>query len=169
LSNENFLKSVFVVAIEIVLFIGNVEELCFFKIAETVDLDLYEFWKILNPIHLHFAIPSPLRVHFSEIEIQLFTFMIWKKVSLSFRNDLSLFIKDHSHIENNKEVDDLKNIEFNNQSLWLYLNKSDFVDTEVDIESQYPNLRFYAFIHPVYVIVNNFRFFLEELSAMLFS
>jgi hypothetical protein len=145
LSDEYFLKSVLLIAFEITLFICNVEGLCFFKLAETINLDLYEFWKILNPIHLHFAIPSPLRVHFSEIEVQLFTFMIWKKASPRFKTELTSLA---SEIES-KEVKDLKNIEFNNQSLAFYFNNAEFELFEND---SHPRLRLYKQIQPIYVL-----------------
>ena len=150
LSNDNFLKAVLVVSVEIVLFIGNVEELSFFKLAEEIDLDLFEFWKILNPMHLHFAIPSPLRIHFSEIEIQLFTFMIWKKANLRFKSELSDFLKKPD-TEIYQEVEDIKNIEFNNQSLVLYLNKADIQLYEDDLN--FTKLKFYKHIKAVYVII----------------
>jgi hypothetical protein len=155
LSNENFLKACLVVSVEIVLFIGNVEELSFFKLAEEVDLDLFEFWKILNPIHLHFAIPSPLRIHFGEIEMQLFTFMIWKKANLRFKTDLIDFIKNSDNTEI-LEIQEIKNIEFNNQSLFVYLNKTDIQNYE---NSDFVKLKYYKHIQPIYVKRFNFRFF----------
>ena len=55
LKNKNFVKSVLVLAIEIVLFIENSEELSFNKISESIELSLYDFWKIINPF-LNFAV-----------------------------------------------------------------------------------------------------------------
>jgi hypothetical protein len=150
LVSESFLKSVLVVSVEIALFICNVEGLCFFKLAEAIELDLFEFWKLMNPIHLHFAIPSPLRVHFSEIEIQLFTFMIWKKASLKFKSEVTTFMNTED-VEFYKEIEDLRNIEFNNQTLSFYFNKSDFESFSDDTYIQFTRLRFYKHVQPIYV------------------
>ena len=154
LDNKDFLKSVLIVAVEIVLFIGNVEELCFYKLAEAIELDLYDFWKILNPIHLLYAVPSVIRVHFSEIEVQLFTFMIWRKPGNSFKTDISNFNQVEEYLkESFQYVNDMKNIEFHNQSLFVYLDSSIFSE-DISMHEGFDKNRFnaYSYIKPIYVI-----------------
>lgn len=128
LKNKNFVKAAFIVSIEIVLFIGNVEEISFYKLTEAIGLDLYEFWKIINPFtHFDLMIPGPIRIHFSEIEIQLLTFMVWKKNCKVFRSEVEEFLSnpngDFNCLEdiNQTDVTEVENIEFNNQSLFVYL------------------------------------------------
>ncbi len=153
LGNKDFLKSVIIVAVEIVLFIGNVEELCFYKLAEAIELDLYDFWKILNPIHLLYAVPSVIRVHFSEIEVQLFTFMIWRKPGNSFKTDISNFNQVEEYLkESFQYVNDLKNIEFHNQSLFVFLDSSVFSE-DISMHEGFDKNRFnaYSYIKPIYV------------------
>jgi hypothetical protein len=160
LDNKDFLKSVLIVAVEIVLFIGNVEELCFYKLAEAIELDLYEFWKILNPIHLLYAVPSVIRVHFSEIEVQLFTFMIWRKPGTSFKNDINNFNQiDEYFKESFLFVNELKNIEFHNQSLFVYFESSIFTQ-DISMMEGFDNNRFHAYnyIKPIYVNTINIDF-----------
>jgi hypothetical protein len=156
LQNNEFLKSILIVAVEIVLFIGNVEELCFYKLAEAIELDLYEFWKILNPIHLLYAIPSVIRVHFAEIEVQLFTFMIWRKPGTSFKNDINDFNQvEEYYKESLQYVNDLKNIEFHNQSLFAYFNSSMFAE-DIIMSEGFDSNRFkaYSYIKPIYVKIS---------------
>jgi hypothetical protein len=153
LDNKDFLKSVLIVAVEVVLFIGNVEELCFYKLAEAIELDLYEFWKILNPIHLLYAVPSVIRTHFSEIEVQLFTFMIWRKPGISFKNDINNFNQVEEYFkESFQYVNDIKNIEFHNQSLFVYFESSIFTQ-DISMNEGFDNNRFqaYSYIKPIYV------------------
>jgi hypothetical protein len=153
LDDKVFLKSVLIVAVEIVLFIGNVEELCFYKLAEAIELDLYDFWKILNPIHLLYAVPSVIRVHFSEIEVQLFTFMIWRKPGISFKNDIKNFNQVEEYFKESFQfVNDLKTIEFHNQSLFTYLNPSVFSE-DISMHEGFDKNRFnaYSYIKPIYV------------------
>jgi hypothetical protein len=133
LYNENFIKSAIVLSMEIVLFIENIEEIVFYKLAEEAKLDLYDFWKIINPFLLFdLYIPKPIRTHFCEIEFQLLSFIIWKKPSLKFKNELEAFLQDGINNSNNYEIfskegkdiisdiREVENIEFNNQSLFVY-------------------------------------------------
>jgi hypothetical protein len=127
LSNQNFLKSALILAVEIVLFIENVEEISFYKLAAMLELDLYELWKIINPfLNFDLTIPSDIRLHFNEIELQLMSFMIWKKASQNFKNELNEFLKDFSYFLQDKELKEIGDIEFNNQSLYVYQDQNIF-------------------------------------------
>ena len=81
---------------EIILFIENVEVICFYKLANCINLDLYELWKIINPfVRMDLTVPSDIRLHFQEIEIQLNTFMIFKKPSKNFKSEVDDYLKNN--------------------------------------------------------------------------
>jgi hypothetical protein len=127
LKNVNFIKSVIVVAVEIILFIENVELICFYKLANAIKLDLYEFWKILNPfIRVDLTIPSDIRLHFQEIELQLSSFMIFKKPSQEFKLEVEDFLKNYVIYLIDNNLKKVENMEFNNQSLFMYQEMSIF-------------------------------------------
>jgi hypothetical protein len=129
LKNVNFIKSVLVVAVEIILFIENVELICFYKLANAIKLDLYEFWKILNPfIRVDLTIPSDIRLHFQEIELQLSSFMIMKKPSQEFKLEVEDFLKNYVIYSIDNKLKRVEDMEFNNQSLFIYQEISIFKD-----------------------------------------
>jgi len=66
----------------------------FYKIAsnEYLNLDLFEFWKIINPfLNLVSIIENNVNRHLSEIEIVLFSFLIWTN-SKDFKEKFNRFI-----------------------------------------------------------------------------
>ena len=102
LLKENFLKSVLLIAAECVLLHHNVSEVLFYKIAskEFLNLDLFEFWKIINPfLNMISIIDNNVNRHLSEIDIVLFTFLIWAN-SETFRDSFSNFI-DNENFQGN--------------------------------------------------------------------
>lgn len=103
LLKENFQKSVFLIAAECVLFHHNVSEVLFYKIAskEFLNLDLFEFWKIINPfLNLISIIDNNVNRHLSEIEIVLFTFLIWTN-SEKFKDSFYGFV-DNENFQGNQ-------------------------------------------------------------------
>lgn len=93
--NENFIKSVLLVATECVLLHFNVSEVLFYKIAskDFLNLDLFEFWKIINPfLNLVSIIDNNVNRHLSEIEIVLMTFLMWSN-SDNFKENFNRFIE----------------------------------------------------------------------------
>lgn len=97
LLNENFVKSVLLIAAECVLLHHNVSEVLFYKIAskEFLNLDLFEFWKIINPfLNLVSIIDNNVNRHLSEIEIVLFTFLIWMN-SENFKDNFNCFVDNN--------------------------------------------------------------------------
>lgn len=96
LIKESFLKSVLLIAAECVLLHHNISEVLFYKIAskEFLNLDLFEFWKIINPIlNLVSIIDNNVNRHLSEIEIVLFTFLIWTN-SEKFKDNFNKFLDE---------------------------------------------------------------------------
>ena len=90
--NENFIKSFLLISAECVLFHHNVSEVIFYKLAskEFLNLDLFEFWKIINPfLNLVAILDNNINRHLSEIEIVLITFLVWSNSEIfkeSFNN-----------------------------------------------------------------------------------
>jgi len=60
MNNEIFVKAIFVCSLEIVLFIENIEELMFAKICEEINIDIYDFFKILNPFITHYSLVNKI-------------------------------------------------------------------------------------------------------------
>lgn len=110
-----------------ILFIENCVELNIFEIATFLDLDLFDLWKILNPFcKFDGLIPNVIIIHFSAIEIQIFTFLIWQKnnkfkatIGDFFKNN-TLDISDLKNYSGSSFDDDMEKLEFNNQSLFVY-------------------------------------------------
>jgi hypothetical protein len=182
LLNQNFLKSALILSVEIVLFIENVEEISFFKLADTLELDIYEFWKIINPfLNFDLTIPSDIQLHFNEIELQLMSFMIWKKASKSFKDELNEFLRQNYSFLKDKELKEIEDIEFNSQSLFVYQDQNIFKQENI-IDLMSPssttensstslnysnstNLTSYKNIKPVYIFLRrilNYSIFLNK-------
>ena len=103
LKNENFIKSVLLVTIECFLFQSNTEELLFNKISgkEYLNLDMFEFWKILNPFFNLVAImDNNTVVHLMEIEVVLFTFLMWNN-SEEFKKKFFRFVNSLNFVGKN--------------------------------------------------------------------
>jgi hypothetical protein len=182
LSNPNFLKSALVLGVEIVIFIENVEEISFYKLAEVLELELYEFWKIINPfLNFDLTIPADIRLHFNQIELQLITYMIWKKPNINFKEELNEFLKDYNYFLQDKELKEIEDIEFNNQSLFVYQEQKIFKrDNIINLMSpsstvenssnslnysNSSNLICYKNIKPVYILLRriiNYAIFLNK-------
>jgi hypothetical protein len=94
LLKENFVKSIMLVATECVLFNHDSKDIFFNKIAskEFLDLDLFDFWKILNPIiNLKLIMDYNITCYLIEVEILLITFLLWKN-SEKFNKEFQDFI-----------------------------------------------------------------------------
>ena len=54
---------------EIILFIEDIEEISFNRIPEVLELDVYDLWKITNPIQLRsIAFHKEIKDHLEEVE-----------------------------------------------------------------------------------------------------
>lgn len=98
LLKENFVKSVLLIGAECVLLHHNISEVLFYKITskEFLNLDLFEFWKIINPcLNLVSIIDNNVNRHLSEVEIVLFTFLIWTN-SENFKDNFYKFLDNEN-------------------------------------------------------------------------
>jgi predicted HTH domain antitoxin len=48
LYNEDFIKSMIAISIEIILFVEDIQEISFHKIPELFGVDLYDLWKVIK-------------------------------------------------------------------------------------------------------------------------
>jgi hypothetical protein len=80
--NTKFHKAVIATATEVVLFVHNSMALRFEQILELCELSAFDFWKLIRPF-LKFdpVMPSPLRMHFQEIEVKILTWLAWQRNS----------------------------------------------------------------------------------------
>ena len=139
LYNKDFIKSMIAISIEIILFVEDIQEISFHKIPELFGVDLYDLWKVLNPLvrfaSFTFTFHTEIKEHLEEIEYQLVSFLIWKKPSNKFVNDIKDLFKSYTSDNNyNKEkvnnnnnpLDILADFEYTKQSLFLLHCKEDF-------------------------------------------
>ena len=130
LYNETFAKAMIAISFEIVLFIEDIEEIPFNKIYESIDLDIYDFWKIINPTQNHSIIfHKEIKNHLDEIEYQILSFLIWRNPSLNFKNDIHQLFNQNQEMNAQLKIDleKLSDFEFTYQSLFLLHNKKDFL------------------------------------------
>ena len=128
LYNEVFIKSMIAISFEIILFIEDIEEIPFNKIYESCDLDIYDFWKIINPTQNHVIIfHKEIKDHLDEIEYQILSFLIWRNPSINFQNDINKLFNEEMNDELKNDIEKLSDFEFKNQSLFLLHNKEDYL------------------------------------------
>lgn len=109
--NIEYIKSLCVIAYELVLYIENIQEVYFYKLCNYIDLDCYSLLKLLNSTMTFdlMNIPNTLRYHLAEIEVQLIQFMIFsKKFSLVGINKIKNYLINYE-----KEKDSSNNSCFN--------------------------------------------------------
>lgn len=131
LLNTDLLMALIICTVESILFIENVENVSIFKLIEVVKLDLYDLWKIINPFLKVASInmPPPIITHFSEIEVQIISLMIWSNKNKFFL-EIDKFYEFTNKGENKEsffiENDDVEickkilNEEFSNQTLFVF-------------------------------------------------
>ena len=79
LYNEDYIKAIVAISMEIILFIEDIEEITFNRIPEFLGLDVYDLWKIMNPIQLRSIVfHKEIKDHLEEVEEQLLSFLIWR-------------------------------------------------------------------------------------------
>lgn len=91
---ETFIKSILLASFESVYYCRNKEEFMFIKVAEKkiLDLDTYDFWKILNPLTNLIAImDNKILYHLYEIERFLISYYLWNN-SPKFKKEYLQFI-----------------------------------------------------------------------------
>lgn len=82
IQSEDFHKGVFVVAIEIVLFIHSSTNLMLEETLELINTSAFDFWRLIALFPKFEAlIPTPILLHFAEIENRIFEALVWDKKS----------------------------------------------------------------------------------------
>ena len=131
LYNDEFIKASFALSFELALTIFDITEIELNSIYEQLNLDVYDFWKVILPIHTNLYHAELLK-HLEEIDYQLSTFLLWRNPSEKFKNELKDFLENETIIKDENEKHKIfKLIEHESlqQSAFLCHNKKDFSDT----------------------------------------
>ena len=128
LFNEKFLKAIIAITFEIILFVETIEKISFIDLYESLGVDIYDIWKIINPMFNYDNINTniPILKHLQEIEYQIISFLLWKNPSKNFRDDISSYFNENFDNNINIELKKLEDFEYNQQSLFLCHEKEDF-------------------------------------------
>ena len=128
LFNEKFLKAIIAITFEIILFVETIEKISFIDLYESLGVDIYDIWKIINPMFNYDNINTniPILKHLQEIEYQIISFLLWKNPSKNFKDDISSYFNESFDDNINIELKKLEDFEYNQQSLFLCHEKEDF-------------------------------------------
>ena len=128
LFNERFLKAIIAITFEIILFVETIEKISFIDLYESLGVDIYDIWKIINPMFNYDNINTniPILKHLQEIEYQIISFLLWKNPSKNFRDDINSYFTENFEDNINIELKKLEDFEYNQQSLFLCHEKEDF-------------------------------------------
>ena len=128
LFNEKFLKAIIAITFEIILFVETIEKISFIDLYESLGVDIYDIWKIINPMFNYDNLNTniPILKHLQEIEYQIISFLLWKNPSKNFKDDISSYFNENFDNNINIELKKLEDFEYNQQSLFLCHEKEDF-------------------------------------------
>ena len=128
LFNEKFLKAIIAITFEIILFVETIEKISFIDLYESLGVDIYDIWKIINPMFNYDNLNTniPILKHLQEIEYQIISFLLWKNPSKNFKDDISSYFNENFDDNINIELKKLEDFEYNQQSLFLCHEKEDF-------------------------------------------
>ena len=128
LYNEDFIKAVIALSFELVLTIYDISEIELNIIYEQLNLDVYDFWKVILPSNSNLY-HVELQKHLEEIDYQLSTFLLWRNPSEKFKNELKEFLVNDELVKDENEKQNIYKLirhESIQQSAFLCHNKKDF-------------------------------------------
>ena len=128
LYNDNFIKASVALSFELALTIFDIAEIELNTIYEYLNLDVYDFWKIILPSDLNLC-HVEIQKHLEEIDYQISTFLIWRNPSDKFKNELKDFLENENIVKDEKEKQSIYKLilqESIQQSAFLCHNKKDF-------------------------------------------
>lgn len=128
LYNDEFIKAVIALSFELVLTIYDISEIELNSIYEQLNLDVYNFWKVILPSNSNLY-HLELQKHLEEIDYQMSVFLLWRNPSENFKNELKEFLMNDDFIKDEKEkyrIYKLIRHESMQQSAFLCHNKKDF-------------------------------------------
>ncbi len=179
LYNEIFAKAMIAISFEIVLFIEDIEEIPFNKIYESIDLDIYDFWKIINPTKNNSIIfHKEIKEHLDEIEYQILSFLMWRNPSTKFKDDIKNLFNQDMNEQLKTAIEKLSDFEFNYQSLFLLHNKNDFCldfnkkeeDYKLDIFKNIRNyIKSYPYLNGVSIVLRRIISYCNLLNKKIFN
>ena len=128
LYNDEFIKASVALSFELDLTIFDITEIELNKIYEQLNLDVYDFWKIILASNINIY-HIEMQKHLEEIDYQLTTFLLWRNPSEKFKNELKEFLENENIIKDEKEKNSIYKLilhESIKQSVFLFHNKKDF-------------------------------------------
>lgn len=128
LYNDDFIKAVIALSFELVLTIYDISEIELNVIYEQLNLDVYDFWKVILPSNSNLY-HIELQKHLEEIDYQLSTFLLWRNPSEKFKNELKDFLMNDNLVKDENEKQNIYKMirhESTQQSAFLCHNKKDF-------------------------------------------
>lgn len=128
LYNDDFVKAAIALSFELVLTIYDISEIELNVIYEQLNLDVYDFWKLILPSNST-LFHVELQKHLEEIDYQLSTFLLWRNPSEKFNNELKEFLVNDDLVKDENEKNSIYKLikhESIQQSAFLCHNKNDF-------------------------------------------
>ena len=128
LYNDDFIKAAFALSFELVLTIYDISEIELNAIYEQINLDVYDFWKLILPSNSN-LFHIELQKHLEEIDYQLSAFLLWRNPSEKFKNELKEFLVNDDLVKDENEKNSIYKLikhESMQQSAFLCHNKKDF-------------------------------------------
>ena len=179
LYNEDYIKAIVAISMEIILFIEDIEEITFNRIPEFLGLDVYDLWKIMNPIQLRSIVfHKEIKDHLEEVEEQLLSFLIWRNPSTKMLKDIKEFFEEDNKNINKKDIEVLSDFEYKNQSLFLFHRKEDFEfrfykkekTTGIDIYMELRNSLYgYKYINAISILLRRIINYCNSLNRKIFE
>lgn len=179
LYNEEYIKALVAISMEIILFIEDIEEISFNRMPEVLELDVYDLWKIMNPIQLRSIVfHKEIKDHLEEVEDQLLSFLIWRNPSKKFLKDIDDFFGEDNIDVNKEDLESLTEFEYKNQSLFLFHKKEDYeldfykrdkpigIDIYMDVRG---SLKAYKFLNPVSILLRRVSNYSNSLNKTIFD
>ena len=126
LYNDEFIKASVALSFELALTIFDVTEIELNSIYEQLNLDVYDFWKIVLPSNINLY-HVEIQRHLEEIDYQLSMFLIWRNPSEKFKNELKDFLENENIIKDEKEKDSVYKLIYHEsiqQSLFFFTKNS---------------------------------------------
>jgi len=128
LYNDDFIKATIALSFELVLTIYDISEIELNAIYEKLNLDVYDFWKVILPSNSNLY-HIELQKHLEEIDYQLSAFLLWRNPSEKFKKELKEFLLNEDLVKDQNERNNIYKLirhESMQQSAFLCHNKKDF-------------------------------------------
>jgi len=183
LYNDDFIKASVALSFELALTIFDITEIELHSIYNQLNLDVYDFWKVILPSNINLYHVELLK-HLEEIDYQLTSFLLWRNPTEKFKNELKEFLEDENLIKDEKEKNIIYKLirhESIQQSTFLCHNKKDFeipfingnfkkdVTNKIIFKDCYENIEDYNKINGIGVLIQRLIIYCTELNNLIFN